>query len=329
MYPLPAFRRSRRRAGQIGLHAALTQAWRAAVGCATLSALCCALVAAPAAAFDPDDPPSLGDMVGEQIRRLGAGLDQRNALKLERQQTIARLERELVACGRCAERARIEKALAHWRETDRVVAQAEHAALAHMGLGQYRSIEDLGMAILRDMAPASQRIEAERARQEDLAYIREMVKHQCEAKHRPPRPTACATVALPRARQQEQAAAVAACVRENDPLRLYANDQVQRQLCQQQADAAGCVARHGIVAQARAYQQAAAQSDMQAYAAQRDARNAQAAAEGQAWRDRRDARQAARKLSAEERRAQAAADREARQTEIAERKRQRAECQGG
>ena len=280
-----------------------------------------------ASAFDPEEPPGLAEMLAEQVSGLGEGLDQRNRLKAERQQNIAHLERQLAECGACPERARINAALEHWRETDRVVKAAERAALAHMGLPQYGSIEELGVGMLRGIEQGGRQIEADRQRQQDIGYIREMVKHQCEQRQRTSRPPQCAAIPLTRSQREAAAQAIQACERENDPLRLYANDRMLRQVCRQQADAEGCVQRHSLVLKARAYSQQAFKQDMLAHRQQKDARQAQADAERQEWEQRQAERQTNRRLSGDERRQRKQAAMQERQAEVQASRQLRIECQ--
>lgn len=284
-------------------------------------------LAGSASAFDPDDPPSLAEMLADQAKGLGEGLDQRNRLKAERQQNIAKLERQLAECGACPERARIVSALEYWRETDRVVKAAERAALAHMGLSQYGSIEELGVGMLKGIEQGGRQIEAERERSQDIAYIREMVKHQCEQRQRALRPPQCATVPLTRSQREAAAQAVQACERDNDPLRLYANDRMLRQMCQQQADAMHCVNRNSLVLRARAYSQQAFMHDALADRQQKDAQQAMAEAEGQTREQRRSEHQANRRLSAEERRVRQQAAMQERKAAAQSSRQLRLECQ--
>jgi hypothetical protein len=96
------------------------------------------------AAPSEDDPPeTLGELLGEQARALGASYGEYKSLQQERRQTIARLQKELSSCGRCTDAARLEADLVKARRAESAVNKAEADALQGMGLTQFSSLDQL------------------------------------------------------------------------------------------------------------------------------------------------------------------------------------------
>jgi hypothetical protein len=101
-------------------------------------------LAAPLHALPDDDPPeTLGELLGEQARALGASYGEYKSLQQERRQTITRLQKDLASCGRCTDAARLEADLVKARQAESAVNKAEADALQGMGLTQFSSIDQL------------------------------------------------------------------------------------------------------------------------------------------------------------------------------------------
>lgn len=209
-------------------------------------------------------PPTFGEIMGDQVRQLGSHLDERNRLAQQRAQKIQSFAAELSACGSCARRAQLQASLDYWKAADQLVDQAENAALSTMGLGQYRNIGELQVGMVEQLIAGSQQVEQQRQRDRELGQISMMVGHECKLKfpvaHKPGCPVRPLRGDVLRAHNVN----VQACVKENDPLRLYANDQMVRQLCGKLANPAACVAENSIVIKAQKYNQAASTADMSA-----------------------------------------------------------------
>jgi hypothetical protein len=108
------------------------------------------LASAPAAAQVNDPPPrNFGEAMVQEAKALGTSISEYRDLAQQRQQAIARLERELAACGNCAERPRIQGELETWQRTERQVKLAESDTLSALGLGQFSSIDAMMQAMLQ------------------------------------------------------------------------------------------------------------------------------------------------------------------------------------
>jgi len=282
--------------------------------------------------FD-DQVPGLAEVLAEQARELGSAIDQRNRLKAERLQAIQSLEQRLAACKGCADKAQIETELARWRQTDRIVREAERGALVTMGLPQYRDLDELGMGMLKGLAQAGEQIEAQRRRQAELGQLSQMVRHACEAEHQPERPAHCKNPMPPAVRQAFNQQVVA-CVKQNDPLQLYAKDLMVRDMCKRHHDPSACTQANSPLERAKTYNRATALKDMEL----RRQRKAQAQAEWEAALEAKNAERLAQRAErkaprcrgpecAEQRRNQVNERNAQRREEAEERRRQRLECE--
>jgi hypothetical protein len=115
--------------------------------------------------------------------------------------------------------------------------------------------------MLEELLIASQQVAAQQRQQAEIGQIAVMVGHECKKKHAVQRKEGCSGPVRGEA-LREFNLNVQACRTENDPLRLYANDQMVRTMCGQQADPGRCIAENSIVTKARAYNTAAAEQEV-------------------------------------------------------------------
>lgn len=280
---------------------------------------------------NPFRPPTFNEIMADQARELGSALDTRNRLAQERAQQIQTLSAQLGACGSCANRAELQAALDHWKSVDQAVNQAEHAALASMGLGQYRNIGELQVGLAQALGAGSEQVEQQRKRDRELGEIAKMVHHECKARHPVAQKPGCNRP--PRGEEmREHNQHVQACVKENDPLRLYANDQMVRQMCGRLTNEAACIAENSILRKAHEYNKAAGQAEIQTRVAarqeqaQEEERRREAAM--QEREKRRDERANRRNRTAEESRAFADERRNAFQERVAALRQSKRDCDG-
>lgn len=107
----------------------------------------------PIAAQLVERPPrTVAESLAVQGRALGTSYGEYQQLRQDRRQVIARLDRQLAACGRCADGPRLEAELARARQAESTVALAEADALQGMGLTQYGSIDELLMAMAKSLS---------------------------------------------------------------------------------------------------------------------------------------------------------------------------------
>lgn len=277
--------------------------------------------------------PTMGEMLAEQARELGSALDTRNQLARQRAEQIGLLTERLAACGNCAERSDLQQALSRWQEADRILRQAERGALSAMGLGQYGSIDELQEGMARALAIGSQQVEYQRRRERELGEIAAMVGHECRQRHAVQRPPQCAGRPLRGESLRQFNEAVAACQKENDVLRLYANEETRRQLCTQLPGDPECGPDRGVLAKARAYNRGTSAAEREARADARSERLADQERLQQAGRERsaqrREERQRQQTMTASERRDMATQRNAEMRQQALDRQQQRRECDEG
>jgi hypothetical protein len=281
---------------------------------------------------NPFKPPTFNEIMSDQARELGSQLDARNRLAAERAGKIRDYSAQLAACGNCAQRADLQQALDHWKRADEQVNQVENAALATMGLGHYRNIGDLQVGMLEEFAIASLQVAAQQRRRAEIGEIAMMVGHECGKKHAVERKAGC-TSPLKGEALRAYNQNMAACRAENDPLRLYANDQMVREVCSKLPDTGACIAKNSILVKAQAYNQAAAQDGVKETLARRrqgkeeDARRVEASVEARAQKEAE--RERLKTMSPQERNAFQRQRMEEFSAMVKERTRARRECENG
>ncbi len=85
----------------------------------------------------------VGGLIASQLQGVGNSVAAERALTAERQDKIRALQSALEDCGDCAARDELKTQLEYWTKIDDAVSQAEHAALATTGLGQYKDFGDM------------------------------------------------------------------------------------------------------------------------------------------------------------------------------------------
>lgn len=89
--------------------------------------------------------------MASEARALGMSIEEYKRLAQERATDAARLERELSACGNCAQRQRLESELATLRRTERNIRLAEADTLTALGLGHYGSFDEMFAALAQSL----------------------------------------------------------------------------------------------------------------------------------------------------------------------------------
>lgn len=96
---------------------------------------------------NPRPPRNMGELMGREGRALGNSYAEFQRLRAEDAARMARLERELQACGNCAERSRLQAELTRARSAENQLRRVEADTLQGMGLGQFDSIQEMVRAM--------------------------------------------------------------------------------------------------------------------------------------------------------------------------------------
>lgn len=197
--------------------------------------------------FKEPEQPDLADLVAELAQDFGEAINKRDELQAERRARIAELERQLAACGSCAQRETLQAELARWRAADRALADAERAALAAIGVGQYASIDELKAGLAAGLGQWSAQLEAEQQRRSDIGRAQTAIHMHCKAQVYREVPTQC-LARLSRESRQQLSRRVDACGKEFNAALVYTNDLTVRELCRKTRKPDACIQQNSPLA---------------------------------------------------------------------------------
>lgn len=197
--------------------------------------------------FKEPEQPDLADLIADVAKDFGEAINKRDELLAERRARIAELERQLTACGRCAEREALQAELARWRAADRALAEAERAALAAVGVGQYASIDELKAGLAAGLAQWSAQLEAEHQRRSDIDRAHTAINFHCQAQVYREVPAHC-LARLSSSSKLVLSRRVDTCGKAFNAGLVYTNDLTVRELCRKTREPKACIQQNSPLA---------------------------------------------------------------------------------